>query len=177
MTALVIGGSKCGKSGYAESLLEGVPGQRCYLATMEPFGEEAQHIITRHRLARAGKGFVTLECPRDLGGLTLPPGCSVLLEDLGNLCANEMFRADGVHDPLPCIRRGIDALRRQCRHLVMVSNDVGYDLGDYPPETGRYLCALGAVNAYAASVSDLVTECVFGIPIVRKGEAPCSGHF
>ena len=176
MTALVIGGSKSGKSGYAESLFRDFPGKRYYIASMEPHGPEAQAIIARHRLQRAGKGFVTVERPRDLAGLSLPPGCGALLEDLGNLCANEMFTPQGVQDPVPAVLRGIDLLRARCGLLVMVSNDIGCDSAAYPAQTQQYIRALGRIHAHAAAAADLVTECVFGIPVIRKGEAPCCAH-
>ena len=75
MTALIFGGAACGKSAYGERLACALPrqGKLVYLATMEPVGEEAQARIRRHREQRAGKGFVTLERPRNRK-MALPPG-------------------------------------------------------------------------------------------------------
>ena len=97
MLTLVIGGSASGKSEYAESLvLAAGPGPRYYLATMEPMDGECHARIDRHRLMRAEKGFVTVERYTGLAGLTLPgPGGTVLLEDLGNLAANELYSPAG----------------------------------------------------------------------------------
>ena len=94
MTALVFGGAASGKSGWAEDLICTLPrtGPLIYLATMEPGGGEAAERIRRHRALRAGKGFsCTVERPRDLAGWAPPAGSAVLLEDLGNLAANELF--------------------------------------------------------------------------------------
>ena len=93
MLTLVIGGSASGKSAYAEKLALSLPGEHpgIYLATMEPFGREAQERIERHRTMRKNRGFLTVECARNLRQAPLPPGGSVLLEDLGNLVANELF--------------------------------------------------------------------------------------
>ena len=66
MLRLIIGGSASGKSEYAERLVCSLPGKRIYAATMEPFGEEGRERIARHRKLREGKGFVTVEVPRDL---------------------------------------------------------------------------------------------------------------
>ena len=97
MEALVYGGAASGKSRYAEDLLCALSceGPRIYLATMEAMDEESRARVRRHRALRRNKGFSTLECPRDLGGLTIPVGSSVLLEDLGNLWANELFSPSG----------------------------------------------------------------------------------
>ena len=90
MEALVYGGAASGKSRYAEDLLCALSGEgpRIYLATMEAMDEESRARVRRHRALRQNKGFSTLECPRDLDGLTIPVGSSVLLEDLGNLIKN-----------------------------------------------------------------------------------------
>ncbi len=104
------GGAASGKSRYAEDLLCALSGEgpRIYLATMEAMDEESRARVRRHRALRQNKGFSTLECPRDLDGLTIPVGSSVLLEDLGNLWANELFslRASTRMGPCSGRRRG-----------------------------------------------------------------------
>ena len=96
----MIGGSASGKSDYAERhvlSLEG-GGPRIYIATMEPFGEEARARIARHHAMRRDRGFETIECYRNIGSLRLPADSNVLLEDLGNLMANELFGNDAAAD-------------------------------------------------------------------------------
>ena len=61
MTVLVTGGSKCGKSHFAESLFNDLEGEKIYIATMQHYGEEAFAAIERHRKMRSGKGFETIE--------------------------------------------------------------------------------------------------------------------
>ncbi len=104
---LVIGAAASGKSAYAESLCLGHDGPRVYLATMEPFREEGARRIARHRALREGKGFSTLECSRDVGAAApgLPRGCTLLLEDVGNLVANELFAEGGLSRVTPTLRR------------------------------------------------------------------------
>ena len=125
MFTLVIGGAASGKSEYAESLLLGRPGPRYYLATMEPSPDgECRARIERHRALRAGKGFATIERAVDLRGLALPARGDVLLEDLGNLAANELYSPAGA-DPdgaLEAVVEGVRHLRAECRGLVVVSN-------------------------------------------------------
>ena len=68
MRCLVTGGSASGKSEYAENLAaelsRGV--SLYYIATMEPYGEEAGKRIRRHRRLREAKGFQTIECYRNI---------------------------------------------------------------------------------------------------------------
>lgn len=168
MTVLVIGGSKCGKSSYAESLFSGFNGEKFYVATMLPFGDEAHAAIERHRAARLGKGFSTLEVYTDLENAEIPSGCGVLLEDLGNLCANEMFSAEKPTDPTEKILRGIENLRGAAELLVTVSNSVFADGVSYPRETALYMEYLARLNSETARLADRVVECVYGIPVTRK---------
>jgi adenosylcobinamide kinase/adenosylcobinamide-phosphate guanylyltransferase len=94
----------------------------------------------------------------------------VLLEDLGNLAANEMFSTGSPRDPFDAVLRGIDALAAQCSRLVVVTDEIGNDGVLYDPATTAYLAALGALNRAVAARADAVFEVVAGIPIPLKGE-------
>ena len=89
MVMLVVGGSGSGKSAWAEDLACALhvreEGPLLYLAAMDPAGEEGRRRVERHRALRAGKGFVTLERPLGPAPGELPPGSTLLLEDLENL--------------------------------------------------------------------------------------------
>lgn len=199
MIHLVTGGSGSGKSEYGEGLILDIPdGERFYIATMESSGREAERRIARHRKLRAGKGFLTIERPRDLGGLILPGEGrkNVLLECVSNLAANEMFGggacgsaesagetgACGLAEPAQetgpdrlaeLARRivsDIRSLARQADHLVIVTNQVGEDGCCYDRETRTYIALVGRVNQELAKLADQVTEVVFGIPVIVKGE-------
>ena len=173
MMILVTGGSKSGKSSLAERFFDGFSGEKYYLATMQPFGEDARAAISRHREMRQGKGFLTIERCTGLGGLVLPTGCGVLLECMGNLCANEMFREDGIHDPVQPVLDGIAHIQAVSSLLVIVTNEVGADGIVYPAETMQYIRYLAAVNRKTAALADTVIECTAGIPNILKGAYPC----
>lgn len=172
MMTLITGGSKCGKSHLAETLLDDFAGEKFYIATMHPFGEEAHAAIARHQAQRAQKHFITIEQYTDIAELTLPEGCAVLLECMGNLCANEMFR-DTISDPADKIISGIRHLQKRAAELVIVSNEVGADGITYTPETNLYIAVMGELNRRTAALADTVIECVYGIPVVQKGALLC----
>ena len=170
MLTLVIGGAGSGKSAFAEAHVCRLPGKKIYLATMLRRGEEAQARIQKHRLQRAGRGFETLERGLDLEHASLPPGADILLEDLSNLLANELFEPDG---------GGIEAVRRGLRHLLesrgsltVVTNEVFSGGKEYDEGSLRYLRDLAELNRELAARADLVTEIVCGLPNVLKGELP-----
>lgn len=174
MMILLTGGSGCGKSHFAEQLCIKLQQPRYYIAAMRPYGAGGAKKVARHRQMRAGKGFETIERYTDLSALTLPQlGGTALLECVCNLTANEMFDENGaVSDPVSRVLGGIRALRAQCGTLIVVTNDVGSDCGDYAETTLSYVAALGKINALLAREADVVCELVCGIPIKLKGALP-----
>ncbi|MCR5168623.1 MAG: bifunctional adenosylcobinamide kinase/adenosylcobinamide-phosphate guanylyltransferase [Oscillospiraceae bacterium] len=170
MMTLITGGAKCGKSHLAERLLDDFTDNKYYIATMEPFGEEASAAIARHRRIRAGKGFETKEKYTSLHELELPGKSHILLECIANLCANEMFGGSEICDPTDSIMRGTEHLKSRAETLVIVTNNVGSDGIDYSKETNRYIEVMGRVNRLIADISDNVIECVYGFPVILKGK-------
>ncbi len=168
MMTLITGGSKSGKSAAAESLAAELPGKKFYIATMEPFGAEAEAAITRHRRQREGKGFVTVERYTDVARAPISPGSVVLLECVANLCANETFSAK-VADPVEKIAADIAELNRRAGELIVVTSQVGGDGFFYPPETAEYIRNIGRINGKLAEMADRVIETVCGIPVILKG--------
>lgn len=170
MVTIVIGGAASGKSEFAEALVQTLPGQRVYVATMEPYDGECLVRIEKHRRQRAGKGFLTLERYRDLGGLEVPAGANVLLECMSNLLANELYSPQGGGSA--AVLRGVERLCGRCAHLTIVTNEVFSGGCDYEGDTLRYLRELGAVNRALAARADRVVEVVCGCPNVLKGRLP-----
>lgn len=170
MLTLVIGGAASGKSAYAESLCLCSPLPRTYLATMQVWDAECAARVAKHRAMRAEKQFTTVECPLHLDRVALPRRGTVLLEDLGNLAANELYDLDGAGaETAAAILQGIDKMLLQCDNLIVVSNEVFSGGADYAGDTDRYLHALAAVNNAAAARADRVVRVVCGIPVYYKG--------
>lgn len=170
MLTIIIGGSDSGKSAFAERLAADLPGTRIYLATMAAGDPESLERIARHRQQRRGLGFETLERPLDLEGAELPADANVLLEDLSNLLANEMFSPEG--GGMDAVRRGLDALIRRCRNLTVVSNEIFSGGTEYEGETLAYIQNLALLNRFVAERAALAVEVICGLPNVLKGELP-----
>lgn len=132
MITLITGGSGSGKSAYAEKYIchasnEKGCKEKYYIATMQVFDDEGQRKIDRHRRLRAGKGFITIEQPRDIKKAVeklqsencLKTGRSALLECMSNLVANEMFS--------PVDASGIQAAEAEKEALDDPENMKDYD--------------------------------------------------
>lgn len=170
MLTLVVGGAASGKSEYAERLVLQTALPRYYLATMQVWDAECAARVEKHRRMRAEKQFETLECPLHLGTVHLPARGTALLEDLGNLTANELYDPAGAGEAAAlAILDGLYKLAAQCEHLVVVSNEVFSGGANYAGDTDRYLKALAQVNNALAARADAVVRVVCGIPVYHKG--------
>ena len=197
MITLVTGGSGSGKSAYAEDVAVSAEGtEKYYIATMQIYDAEGERKVERHRKLRAGKGFTTVESPRNVGQVVFPtfgeaktvcidcgepepiqkkPGQrTALLECMSNLVANEMFSADGMRAEDAVVAKVVqdmELLAAKLDHLVIVTNNVFEDGIPYDAGTMAYLRALGRINAALAKRADRVVEVVVGIPIILKEPA------
>ena len=165
---LILGKNSSGKSLYAEELMSALPGPLYYVATLLPRGEENARRIRRHREQRAGRGFITLERPMELGALRFAPHSAVLLEDISNLLANYMFEA---RDPDPVGRTlgDVAALQSKCRYLAVVSIH-GLDPALYEGETRDYILRMEEANRALLALCERAVEMRNGKPETVKGE-------
>lgn len=173
MLTLVIGGSGSGKSDYAESLLDDYKNKKIYLATMQVYDDDGRAKVERHRRRRAGKGFDTVEQPRNVGELSeqLDGKCAVLLECMSNLVANEMFDEAGTNTPEAVTEKivsDIAKLTEKVEEFVIVTNNVAEDGLTYDDSTQAYIRALSDVNIRLTDLADHVTEVVVGIAVPVK---------
>ncbi len=181
MISLVYGPSSSGKSAWAETRACELAGEapRAYLATMQPIGTHAQRRIAKHLAQRAGKDFVTFETPTldALGRATLPPGATALLDDIGNLVANEMFGAGngetaGTGDPEQLVCRMSGALLEaagRVRHLVVVADATGEAGWRGQDQTRDWIECCGALTCKLAAQVHEVVEVRGGIAVRVKG--------
>lgn len=181
MLIFVTGGSGSGKSAFAEELAvsSGLRDKR-YIAAMEVHGAEDERKVERHRRLRQGKGFRTMEIPRDLDRAVFSgprKERAVLLECLSTLTANELFspskgRERGAKGAMERILGGIGRLVETSALVVVVSCQAGQDGGGYDPDTMEYIRLLGEVNRQAAGMADRAVEVVCGIAVElsAKGE-------
>ncbi len=177
MLTLVTGGSESGKSGYAEMLAESSGAERLfYVATMKPEGDEAARRIEKHRKRRKDKGFVTLERSCDLKDLKIPgpyKGSLALIEDLGNLVANEQFDTGGNDDEITArVMDGIRSVCEKAEYVLVVCDDIFSDTGDYDKETLRYIELMGKITGMTAEAADSVCRVICGIALPVKRKRP-----
>lgn len=181
MLILVFGGSGSGKSRFAEQLASGLPSmERWYIATMQNDGsQETTERIRRHRVQRRERGFHTLEWSCDMQKKVPlwmeehPRPASILLEDLGNLVANEVFspqdRAALSHgEEKEQIRAllvsPIQRLSDGGHHVVVVCDMMDEDSGIDTPEMKRFDRWMQTAQQELATRADGLVEVIADIP-------------
>ena len=180
MTVFVSGGSKNGKTAFAEDIAVRLSGngKRFYVATMIPYDAEDRRRIALHIEERAGKGFGTLEAARDIGSCVERGGrdAAYLVDSVTALLLNEMYPGSYDADPDPeaaerC-RAGILRLAREAEHAVFVSDYLYSDAVRYDAFTENYRRDLASLDRTLAEISDVVIELAAGIPVLHKGRLP-----
>lgn len=182
MLILVFGGSGSGKSEAAESIaMQSGAMPRWYLATMADDGSgESRTRIEKHRKMRQGKGFRTLErsCGLDRSvpawAEEMPAGSVILLEDLGNLVANELFLPEGAFHCAPegtavteiireSITRPILRLAQEGHVVIAVCDMIDEDGPVNGPEMQRYDDGMKAAVGMLAEHANGMLEVVAGL--------------
>ena len=92
-------------------------------------------------------------------------GAAVLLEDLPNLLANEMFGGGDPDRILPDIL----SLADRCALLTVVTGDVFADGVTYGAETAEYIRRLALLGREIAAKADTVAEVAASLPCYLKG--------
>lgn len=173
---LVLGGTRSGKSDYAEALLPDHAPVR-YLATSrtDPDDPEWTARIDAHRVRRPA-GWSTEEDP-DLSSalVSARPDELLMVDDLATWLTGVLDDAgawDGGPDAADLVDRRLDSLvgavEACSARLVLVSAEVG--LGVVPAtRSGRlFRDELGALNTRLARVCDAVVLLVAGIPLTLR---------
>lgn len=193
MVTLVIGASGSGKSEYAERCLDHILRNKFYLATMIASDSESREKVRKHQERRQGRHFQTVECPKGLDRIAeeLPENCAILLEGIGTLAANELFREDATpidevkaeesekSEKRDCIEskvetaknlilKSIDMIASRAQELVIVSDEVNRAGCEYEGDTKRYQRLVGELNQELCAQADRVVEMVCGCPVERK---------
>jgi adenosylcobinamide kinase/adenosylcobinamide-phosphate guanylyltransferase len=157
---LVLGGSRSGKSGFAESLLAGEPAVE-YVATAAQRPDDAEWAarIAAHR-ARRPAGWTTLETP-DVAGVLRRAGPPVLVDSLTLWLAGALEFTDLAERT----EQLCAAWRETPRIAVAVSDEVGSGVVPQTPAGRRFRDGLGLLNQRLAAAADEVHLVVAGIPL------------
>lgn len=177
---LVTGGSRSGKSEFAESLLKDTDNV-LYIATAVITDEEMKNRINRHKESRNQK-WSTYEGYKNLDEV-IEAYCEeyILLDCVTTMVTNLLFDKERDFDNMPM--ENIDILRKEislefsklvekCREgnktIIMVTNEVGCGLVPEYKLSRIFRDIAGWINQDIAKISDEVYMTACGIPMKLK---------
>lgn len=173
MTHLISGGSRSGKSRYAEQLAVQHGGPVTYIATAEVRDEEFAERVRQHRLQRPQHWHV-LEAERGLAELLLghDQEDGLLLVDCLGMWLMRFFRSDDQFDEMDFVQERqwlLEAIAAVQGQLLLVSNEIGWGVMPMSSVARRYGDLLGRLNQDIAARCQRVTLVACGLPLALKG--------
>jgi adenosylcobinamide kinase/adenosylcobinamide-phosphate guanylyltransferase len=165
---LITGGSRSGKSSYAEQMALALSPEPVYVATARIWDEEFRERVRRHQ-ARRGPQWTNIEEEKQLSRHDLTG--RVVLVDCLTLWATNFFFDLGsdVDRALEAVKAEFDRFTAQDATFLVVTNEIGMG-GTSDNEIQRKFTDLqGWMNQYVAARADEVILMVSGIPVKIKG--------
>lgn len=174
---LITGGSRSGKSAFAQKRAEQEGGAKLFIATCPVTDEEMAARIERHIVDRQAAGWETVEEEADVAGqLGNSHDYTVILVDCLTLWVNNlMYLAgqenitldeDGVTEKAAEI---IQEARKHPGRIILVTNEVGLGIVPENEIARRYRDLVGRCNQQIAAAADDVYLVSCGIPLQIKG--------
>lgn len=193
-TELILGGQKSGKSRRAEFLardwlLQSPKHKAILIATAQPWDEEMQQRIARHKQDRAERvpGLTTVEEPLELAQTIQrlsQPDTLLVVDCLTLWLTNLLMPAESIassenSEKLPSNRPlagefiGYSAMlsvaiSKSAGPVVIVSNEIGLGVIPMGRDVRAFVDALGKLNQDIAQVCDKVTLMSAGLPLCLK---------
>ncbi len=177
---LITGGSRSGKSEFAEKILEN-EADVLYIATSIITDEEMEERVKKHR-DRRKNSWETYEGYKKLDEqIELYKGSSIMLDSVTTMLTNMIFENDIDFEKVAKAEIGnvldlaknefkkfIDKAKEENKNLIMVTDEVGSGLiPEY--KLGRiFRDLLGSLNQYIAALCDEVYLVCCGIPLKLK---------
>lgn len=183
---MVTGGTRSGKSSFAEQLCTQTLGRIAYIATAQPFDDEMTIRIEQHQ-ERRGERWENFECPLGIQEIhaQLTPYDAILIDCMTMLILNYMFtlgvdfdHSDAItkeeyrrieESTLQFVVSYLEDVGKLKGKIIFVTNEIG--LGIVPDNWfGRvYRDIIGKANQLLAEASSEAYLVISGIPLKIKG--------
>jgi adenosylcobinamide kinase/adenosylcobinamide-phosphate guanylyltransferase len=173
---LITGGSRSGKSAFAQRLAEEQPGSRLFLATCTVTDAEMELRILRHVQDRQKGNWATVEEPLDLTGQLRQAHRfdTVLIDCLTLWINNLMFEAEHRNQVIneDWVRTETElmltAAREHPGEVIMVTNEVGMGIVPDNASARLYRDLIGRCSQCVGFAADRVYLVYCGIPLQIK---------
>lgn len=165
---LITGGSRSGKSSYAEQLALSLSGTPVYLATARIWDEEFRERVRRHQ-ERRGPQWTNIEEEKYLSRHDVS-GRVVVIDCLTLWSTNFFFDLESdVDRALDALKAEFDRFTDQDATFLFVTNEIGMGGTSDNALQRRFTDLQGWMNQHVAARADEVILMVSGIPVKIKG--------
>ena len=167
----VTGGTRSGKSRFAQNLAHSIQGRKVFVATAEPLDEEMRERIATHKRDRSAD-WDTVEEPRYLGKTVRECAAiyDILLIDcltlwISNLLTNNSLKEQEINIE---VKNLIENCKTEKATVVVVSNELGMGIVPVDSLSRLYRDIVGQANQQIAAAADEVFLLVSGVPMKIK---------
>lgn len=166
---LITGGTRSGKSRYAEERATQLGTKLLYLATGEPGDGEMARRIAEHR-ERRGERWMTVEEPLEVGRALAEHQGKVdcALVDCLTLWVSNLLIQRGEESVAKATEDLIQGLPRLNFHLLFVTNETGWGIVPDNILARQFRDLSGWANQRIGQVAHEVVLMVAGIPVILK---------
>ena len=163
---LITGGTRSGKSSFAEkrTLSYGMP--VLYIATAQAFDEEMENRIQLHQ-QRRGDEWRTISEPLAIANIliSLDGQGACLVDCLTLWLSNLIFAEEDISKATSSL---IEAIAARRDPVILVTNEVGVGIVPENALARRFRDEAGRLNQIVAEAVDEVYTCISGIPLKLK---------
>jgi adenosylcobinamide kinase / adenosylcobinamide-phosphate guanylyltransferase len=175
---LVTGGTRSGKSGFAQNLAESLAGPRYFIATCPKVDPEMDGRIRRHQKARGDGEWLTIEEEVDLEGVfNKIHGSRVCLVDCLTLWVNNLHYREEMTEKILSeetmrnhCQKFIEQTKQYTGTTICVTNEVGMGIVPENASVRLYRDLVGCCNQVIAKAADEVILVTCGIPLILKSQ-------
>ena len=173
---LITGGSRSGKSTYAEKRAESKLGNKLYIATCPRLDDEMNERINKHVKARENRGWHTIEEELEITSVIEQNSqAEIILVDCLTLWINNLLYHGSKYasvldeNQIESLCLKLIAAGRNHRGIIFfVTNEVGSGIVPESSETRLYRDLVGKCNQVIAAHADEVVLVSCGIPLTLK---------
>ena len=164
---LITGGTRSGKSRYAEQLALSLSAAPVYVATAHVWDEESRERVRKHQ-ERRGPEWTNIEEERHLSRHDLT-GRVAVIDCITLWATNFFFEQEQVETAFEALKREFDLFTAHDATYIFVTNEIGMGGISENNVQRRFTDLQGWMNQYVAQRADKVVLMVSGIAVKIKG--------
>jgi adenosylcobinamide kinase/adenosylcobinamide-phosphate guanylyltransferase len=165
---LITGGTRSGKSQYAEQLALSLTKNPVYVATAHIWDDDFRERVRKHQ-ERRGPEWTNIEEEKYLSQHDLT-GRVALIDCITLWCTNFFFEMEDTEKALDMLKAEFDKFTAHDATYIFVTNEIGMGGVSENAVQRRFTDLQGLMNQYVAAQADEVILMVSGIAVKVKSE-------